>query len=83
MCVCVSKTCIYIYTIYIYANRNKYTCIYIYILHTLTTFKHTFFPMLNNLREGFPWPARRFKLPLGPGGLARPPHVKKMLLPYI
>ena len=34
---------------------------YIYIYYTLTTFKHTDSIMLDNLQEGFPWPARRFK----------------------
>jgi hypothetical protein len=37
----------YMYTIYIYIH--------------LTTFKHTDSIMLDNLREGFPWPARRLK----------------------
>ena len=51
--------CIYIYTLYIY--KPIYINIHVYIYYTLTTFKHTDSIMLDNLQEGFPWPARRFK----------------------
>ena len=57
--------CIYIY-ISIYVVINRQLCIYIYEYNTEITSKYTIFVniqtgILDQLREGFPWPTQPFK----------------------